>query len=250
MRAYIQHKGGGPTNGNTFNATEGFRLLGVETVPFEAAELDALPLDRETLVCGYVGIVHRALERLGVALPALHPAPPAVAAFYGRSIRATTLGEVRTLDQPIFVKPLSQHKAFTGHVRRGDLDDLNRTAHLDDDFDVLVSDVVDFVSEWRCFILRGRCVGAKPYAGDVRATSPDWRVLDGALDALGDALPAGCSIDLGVTREGATLVVEMNDGYALGCYGLAAVPYAQLLEARWLEIVSRADRSPLRATLR
>lgn len=42
----------------------------------------------------------------------------------------------------------------------------------------------------------------------------------------------------GVTREGATLVVEMNDGYALGCYGLAAVPYAQLLEARWQEMVS------------
>ncbi len=144
---------------------------------------------------------------------------------------------VRALDAPIFVKPLSQHKEFTGHVRRGDLDDLNRTAHLEDDFDVLVSDVVDFVSEWRCFVLRGQCIGAKPYAGDVRAISPDWRVLDGAIGALGDALPAGCSIDLGVTRTGETLVVEMNDGYALGSYGLAAVPYAQLLEARWEELM-------------
>lgn len=237
MRAYIQHKDGGHTNGNTFNANEGFRLLGVETVPFEAAELETLQLDRETMVCGYVGIVHRALERIGVALPGLHPAPPSLEAFYGRSIRATTLGEVRSIEAPIFVKPLSQHKAFTGHVRRGELDDLNRTAHLEDDFDVLVSDVVDFVSEWRCFVLRGQCVGAKPYAGDVRATSPDWRVLDGAIAALGKALPAGCSIDLGVTRDGRTLVVEMNDGYALGSYGLAAVPYAQLLEARWVEMV-------------
>lgn len=237
MQAYLQRKGGELTNANTFNANEGLRLLGVETIGLEAHELETLPLSKDTLVCGYVGIVHRALERLGVPLPQLHPAPPALASFYGRSIRATTLGEVRSLAAPIFVKPLYRHKAFTGHVRRGELDDLNRTALLEDDFDVRVSDVVDFVSEWRCFILRGQCVGAKPYAGDVRAISPDWRVLDGSLVALGKSLPAACSIDLGITREGATLVVEMNDGYALGAYGLAPVPYAQMLEARWLEIV-------------
>lgn len=237
MQAYLQRKNGELTNVNTFNANEGFRLLGVETLGFEAPELETLPLTRETIVCGYVGSVHRALERIGVPLPRLHPAPPALEAFYGRSIRATTLGEVRAMEAPIFVKPLSQHKEFTGHVRRGDLDDLNRTAHLEDDFDVLVSDVVDFVSEWRCFVLRGQCIGAKPYAGDVRAISPDWRVLDGAIAAMGKALPAGCSIDLGVTRAGETLVVEMNDGYALGSYGLAAVPYAQLLEARWEELM-------------
>jgi hypothetical protein len=244
MRAYIQCKDGEPTNVNTFQAREGFRLLGVEVVPFDVAELEALPLTAATIVCGYVGVVHRALERLALPPPDLHPAPPVLLPLFARSIRATTLGEVRAMTMPVFVKPLSQHKAFTGHVRRGELDDLHRTSHLPDDFDVLVSDVVRFVSEWRCFVVNGRCVGARPYAGDVLPSAPDWSVLRRAIETLGDAAPAGYSIDLGVLDDGATSIVELNDGYALGSYGLAPIPYAELLEARWKELVAPRTQPP------
>jgi ATP-grasp domain-containing protein len=237
MTVYIQYKDGNPTNVNTFAAREGFRLLGHEIVGFEASELEALPLSPDSIVCGYVGIAHRALARIGAPSPDFATLPAALAHLYGRSIRESTLGEVRAASAPLFLKPLREHKAFTGHVRRGELDDLNRTAHLADDFAVVVSDVVTFLAEWRCFLLDRECVGARPYAGSFRASPPDWSVLDAALAALGPKAPAGFAIDLGVLDDGRTVVVELNDGYSLGTYGLPPVPYAQLLEARWKELV-------------
>lgn len=53
--------------------------------------------------------------------------------------------------------------------------------------------------------------------------------------------PAGYGIDFGVTADRRTLLVEVNDGYALGCYGLQHDLYAQLLSARWSELVGVED---------
>ena len=60
------------------------------------------------------------------------------------------------------------------------------------------------------------------------------------VDASGDA-PAGYAADFGVTGDGRTLLVEINDGYSLGCYGLQHNLYAQLLSARWAELVGTED---------
>ncbi len=38
-----------------------------------------------------------------------------------------------------------------------------------------------------------------------------------------DKRPASCSMDICVTGEKKTLLVEFNDAYALGCYGLSPI---------------------------
>ena len=58
-------------------------------------------------------------------------------------------------------------------------------------------------------------------------------------------IPAGCAIDIGVTPDGRTLLVEINDGFALGCYGAEPVQYAKLLSARWCELVGIHDECDL-----
>ena len=55
------------------------------------------------------------------------------------------------------------------------------------------------------------------------------------------SMPAGCSIDIGVTRDGRTVLIEINDGFALGCYGADCIQYAKLLSARWCELVGIHD---------
>lgn len=35
--------------------------------------------------------------------------------------------------------------------------------------------------------------------------------------------------------------MEINDAYALGCYGLASVLYAKLISARWSELLGVKD---------
>lgn len=237
MKAYLQKKGGEFFSVNGYVAWDGFRLLGVETASFEYEQIDALPLTPETLVHGSVGAVHRALARLGVASPGLHPAPEALRPFYRRELSEATLGQVRAMSGPVFIKPLREHKRFTGYVRRGDLDDVSRTAHLDDDFAVIVSEVVPMISEWRCFVLEAKCVGARPYAGDPRAPSPEIALVDRCIEALGSEAPIAYSVDLARLVDGSTVVVEVNDAYALGSYGLPSIPYARMIEARWRQLV-------------
>ena len=65
-------------------------------------------------------------------------------------------------------------------------------------------------------------------------------VIENAVRDYKD-IPAGCSLDFGVTDDGRTLLIEMNDGLALGCYGLPDEEYAKLLLARWAELNGTKD---------
>ena len=73
------------------------------------------------------------------------------------------------------------------------------------------------------------------------------------LEASGQAT-AGYGLDLGVLSDGETALVEWNDGFSLGSYGLDASLYAELILARWRELVDEAaisapasfGRSPFR----
>ena len=44
-----------------------------------------------------------------------------------------------------------------------------------------------------------------------------------------------------VTDDGRTLLVEFNDAYSLGCYGLNDIQYAKFISARWSQLLNRED---------
>jgi hypothetical protein len=71
------------------------------------------------------------------------------------------------------------------------------TAMIDDDCPIACSEVVEFESEWRCFVLEGRVLDVRRYKGTFRS-----------------------SVDLGVLTDGRTAIVEVNDGYSRGCLRL------------------------------
>ena len=50
-------------------------------------------------------------------------------------------------------------------------------------------------------------------------------------------------MDFGVTVDGRTLMIEVNDGYALGSYGLYYLDYAKLLSARWAQLTGTTDEA-------
>ena len=79
----------------------------------------------------------------------------------------------------------------------------------------------------------------RPYRGDWKCYF-DADLLEQAVNRYKNA-PAGYAMDIGVTEDGRTLLVEINDGYALGCYGADPVEYAKLLSARWCELAGIQD---------
>ncbi len=102
--------------------------------------------------------------------------------------------------------------------------------------EVVASDVVHFDTEYRLFVNRGLITGAKHYRGDFTKIV-DFDIARQCVRAFKSA-PISYSLDLGVLDDGRTVVVEVNDAYSLGCYGLAPLIYAQLVEDRWEQMVT------------
>ncbi|CAK0776520.1 hypothetical protein CCP4SC76_6160002 [Gammaproteobacteria bacterium] len=120
--------------------------------------------------------------------------------------------------------------------RHGEIATVNlHAAGLDPDTLVICSDVVDMVSEYRVYVTKGEIIGCKQYWGDFRKF-PDFSVIDQAIATFKDH-PAWYAIDFAVTQTGVTMLIEINDGFAIGCYGLNSMLYSGLLEARWEQLV-------------
>ncbi len=224
-------------NLNVYSAWEGFWLLGCHCVPFTWKQIDYLDITKETIVVGWIRTVRKAFEVLGVQDPPEVSIPAELAEYAGRKTWESTLGDMRRSDDNsrLFIKPLEGHKLFTGHIRTGEMKDLIYTAIYPDETKILVSEVVNFISEYRGFVLNGKLIGLKHYAGDFKIMI-DTAKVEEAITKYTDA-PIAYSIDFGMTDDGRTLLVEVNYSFALGCYGLDRVWYARMIEARWDQIV-------------
>lgn len=240
--AYIQaNESGQVYSPNGASAARGFSYLGYEVRYFRPAELSGLPLTPETVVVGGMSVVFGALERIGVRHPSHVTIPVELSPFLGRDCWRTTIAGVRDAGRfPVFVKPYSDSKVFTGRIVRSgdDLESLltprDGFPPITEDFPLLAQEPITFLSEWRAFVVRGRIVGMSHNEGDP-LLFPAAGVIRMTLGAYRSA-PAGYSADFGVTDDGRTLLVEINDGHSLGNGGLVANLYAELLRARWEEM--------------
>lgn len=234
---YIRYRGNVPETDAQGWADFGFRQLGVETVPFEwIDDIDGFPdLGPEVGVAGFIGDVHRALQVMGKPIPENVDYPPELKAYLGREIREGTLDDLRRHPgTPMFVKP-REHKAFSGFLWTGDVQSRRRIVTHGDETPVFLCDPVTFVAEYRAFILYGQVIDCRKYKGDW-SKAPDKDTVLGAAKLMGKTRRAYC-LDWGVTDDGRTLLVEMNEGYSFGHYGLAPVSYARMLSARWAQMV-------------
>jgi ATP-grasp domain, R2K clade family 2 len=229
-----------PFAATSYAAWDGFTKLGYDVRLYQSVELESLPLAREVIVVGGIGLVRRALALIGAPLPAVLDIPVPLRSFAGRQIWETTLEVARRPESwPVFIKPLHEGKLFVGHVIR-DWPDLIVAAGCDSELPVLAQEPVCFVSEWRTYVRYGQILGLGHYKDDP-LVFPDASIIREAIAAWGDAAPAGYGIDFGITDEGKTLLVEVNDGHSLGNYNLRPVEYARLLEARWDELANSEE---------
>ena len=238
MKVYIQsYKNSIPHNYNFMNAYQGFDEMGFEIIHFHDQH-ELCESKPEDVVVGYVGTVRSRLHDLGITAPEMDY-PDELRQYLGRKVWRAKMNEVNNNPDcwPVFVKPL-EDKQFTGVVVRS-VKDLIGCGIQGVNQDVYCSEIVDFIAEWRCFVRYGTILSVRPYKGDWRAHF-DAKVIENAVNAFTSA-PHGYAIDFGLTRDGRTLLIEVNDGYALGCYGLFSIDYAKLLSARWSELTGTTD---------
>ncbi|MBW4621174.1 MAG: ATP-grasp domain-containing protein [Cyanosarcina radialis HA8281-LM2] len=227
------------TSVNSFVAYDGFRKMGWEILPFSKKE----PLQNQepaNVVVGYINDVRIALENIGIIPPDEINYPEELRKFLGRKIWKSKINYIANHPEKwnIFVKPVYTSKKFTGRLVRS-TKDLISCGDEREDTEIWCSEPVKFIAEWRCFVRYGKILDVRRYEGDWRVNY-DYRVIERALEAYKSA-PKAYAMDFGLTDKGETLLVEVNDGYSVGSYGLLSLDYAKFLSARWAEITGTKD---------
>ena len=67
--------------------------------------------------------------------------------------------------------------------------------------------------------------------------APNYDIVTSALSKTkNNNFPVAFCLDWGITKNGETILIEMNDGFSFGHYGLHHCYVAQMLSARWFEL--------------
>jgi hypothetical protein len=135
-----------------------------------------------------------------------------------------------------FIKP-KNIKLFTGFCLDGH--HYNFLKNIPPDTEVFVYDIIrDIESEWRLYIHRNVIVDSKNYLGDFKMT-PDYKYVEAVIrtNKLRGDFPDTYTIDIGVLSNGFSMVVEFNDMWAIGNYGLSNSLYVRMLRDRYFDIV-------------
>lgn len=242
FKVYIESPDGVyPTLNEGWVALEGWRNRGLYPIMFE--DIMEVPAQRTNIVVASVNNTITFLERLGIKVPLALNIPEEIEVFAGRKInRGYTLDKFKTSfwSYPIFVKGAGFAKRIYPEIIKSDADRdnypnkfLNQEYSIDEP--LLISSVENFVSEWRVYVTKGEIQGIFNYSGDM-FDFPNTGVIHHCIDQYKSA-PAGYGIDFGITNYGSTKLIEVNDGWSLGNYGLEPNKYIKLLSARWLELI-------------
>ena len=212
-------------------------------------------------VVGSVEVLRAVFAQRGIPEPAPLDYPRALLDWMGRAARLLRtheisnqlegdVGERFRLLGRLFVKPYQTKRFAAGLVSPEEL--VQRITGLDPEERLWIGDPVAFRAEYRVYVLRGEILAICPYQGpDAIDDDPPWidqRVVQAAVATAfhrHSGLPrTGFALDFGLTEDGRTLLVEANDGWALGLYpGLHPRRYTDLLLARWDEIMAPQTRN-------
>jgi hypothetical protein len=110
---------------------------------------------------------------------------------------------------------------------------------------VVVSEVVDIVTEYRVYCIKGEVVGISYYAGEERRPLDESIVKEAAKVHYENEKLDGCGLDFAVIKKTVdcvdtylTTLIEVNDGYSIGFYeGVPENRYVDLLIARWQQMM-------------
>ena len=213
-----------------------YRLTSFEEV--ESGKFDALI--KQNLFVGSVEFMREVFKRVGkkdVRLPRNS----------NRFCEIITLKEAHervAKGENIFIKPF-EIKLFTGLILDGcSYSCLN---NLPGDTKVMAYEPFKerIISEWRIYVHNNKIVDSRNYSGDFKI-NPQYDYINSVIDGNKKfPFPCAYTIDIGIldfptgkiSFESSNIVVEYNDLWSVGNYGMPNDLYLRLLRDRYFEIM-------------
>lgn len=268
MRAFLQKCGNEWFDDFVYSARQPLLDRGFTIVPFNDSNLqdliDCETFDKNDIMVGSVEATKTFWNAIGTQVPKYIGYPECLNEFYGRTIKRSRFGKITVNDLPIFIKPIYDVKLFTGFVleKNTTLQNIGMYySNVNPNTAVFISEPIDINSEYRCFVHKGELVGIKHYSGDF-TKFPDVNVIKDMISVY-DNPPISYTLDVGVVIENKeeqyfhqldetctvgrkrviinqkTILIEINDFWAIGGYGLDGKTYIRMLIDRFQEIKNK-----------
>lgn len=136
----------------------------------------------------------------------------------------------------LFIKPL-EIKLFTGLILDG-----ARYSCLDglpDDTKVMAYETFkeQIESEWRIYVHNNKMIDARNYSGEF-VINPSYQYVNKIIEGNKANFPCAYTIDIGILTSNENVVVEYNDMWSIGNYGIPNDIYLRALKERYFEIIN------------
>ena len=206
-----------------------YRLTSFEEV--ESGKFDMLI--RKKLFVGSVEFMREVFKRIGIE-------DVKVPMNSNRESEIISLGEAHdrvSKGETLFIKPI-EIKLFTGLV----LDGMQYSCleNLPDDTSIRAYEPFKspIVSEWRIYVHNDRIEDSRNYSGEVVVT-PNYDYVMNVISNNRGNFPCAYTIDIGILENEENVVVEYNDMWAIGNYGVPNDIYLRMLNDRYFEIINK-----------
>ena len=150
-------------------------------------------------------------------------------------IKLRELRELIKIGHSYFAKPV-QNKLFTGMVF--DLMTISSLKDLSEDTELIIATPFrgKIQSEWRCYVHLNKILDIRNYSGD-QWILPKKEYVEFVIKENYETFPDSYTIDIGILENGSNVVIEFNDGWSTGNYGIDNSDYYKYLRSRYFQIV-------------
>ncbi len=241
-----EHAGKVPYNRNIAIAIEGFHDMGFEIYFYDKVDEIYDLYEPGDIVLDGIDQVEYCLNKFGIHFPSIEY-PECLQQYLGRKIWKDTINHINAHPElwGNFVKPVKE-KAFTGKIINSTRD-LIGCGNYNEDYDVYVSEPVNFVFEVRGMVYYDELVDLRPYRGSweymnkidtaiIKQAMEDWKTWDDR--------PTACTLDWGVIKTDdayKTILIEANAGCCFGPYSTNANNYAKMISASISKVCGTKD---------
>ena len=246
--AYLEQIGGEWLDDFVYMSKEPLKALGFEIRAFDGDDMEntltCYPLSLETdVIIGSVQASEAFFKACEIESPTYLGYPAELKIYLSRYVDYCKFGNLKKLFKfPYFIKPKNGVKMFTGEVITKDsqLQMLKEYYEVKPETEVYVSSVLPKIaSEYRCFIHEDELVGIQHYLGDFKKY-PDIHTIENMVKEYKSSNCA-YTLDIAVLEHGPTVLLEVNDMWAIGSYGMNAKTYALMCVRRMREIGRQAN---------
>lgn len=239
-KVYVQIKNNFPLNADIQKAIDGFSYLDYDISTFTLENIVLNHFEEAAKKDIFVG----SIQTMSLLFSDINKYPSPInipnsiieEGLVDRKIKILPLSEFKIFiekktDEFLFVKPTRPGVGRPTFIKN------KEDILLDNRTEILVSEILKPIkSEYRFFIENNISIYGCCYKGDYTLV-PDFKYIEKIIDSYKNS-PCAYTIDVAILENGETTLIEVNDFWAIGSYGLDQITYARMLEKRYKEIIN------------